>query len=69
MVTEHPKHRESFMPHIEIFADAYPEQVLALARAEITRREQKQAARASAAERRRRRRAALRGRLALWLKR
>ena len=51
----------------EIFTDAYSEQLLAVARDEIRRREREQAARDAAARRRRQRRAALLARLSRWL--
>lgn len=54
------------MPHIEIFADAYPEQLLAVARDVIRRAEREQARQDAAARRRRERRAALRARLSRW---
>lgn len=55
------------MPYIEIYKDAYPEQLLAAMRDELRREERVEAARAEAAERRRARRAAARERLRPWL--
>lgn len=51
------------MNEIQIFKDAYPEQVIAIALDELKRAERRQATRDAAARRRRRRRAELRARL------
>jgi hypothetical protein len=50
----------------EIFTDAYAEQLMAVARDEIRRREREQAALDAAARRRRQRRAAVLAWLARW---
>lgn len=55
------------MPYIEIYKDAYPEQLLAAMRDELRREERVEAARAEAAERRHAQRAAVRTRLTRWL--
>lgn len=57
------------MQTIQIIADAYPEQLMAAMRDEIRRAEREEAARDAAARRRRERRAALRARVAGWLRR
>jgi len=57
------------MTPIEIFKDAYPEQLLAALRDDIRRVEREQQARDAAAQRRRERTAALRARLTRWIRR
>ena len=57
------------MTHIEIFNDAYPEQMMAAMRDEIRRAERVQRAREDTERRRRERTAALRARLARWFRR
>jgi hypothetical protein len=61
--------RKKTMPTMEIIPDAYPEQLMAAMRDEISRIEREQAARDAAARRRQERRAALRARLAGWFTR
>jgi hypothetical protein len=55
------------MLHLEIYHDAYPEQLMAAMRDEIRKTERLRAAQDAAARRRRERRAALRARLTRWL--
>ena len=57
------------MNQIEIFKDAYPEQLMAVMRDEIRRAEREQQARDAARLRRRARTAALRARLSGWFQR
>ena len=57
------------MNQIEIFKDAYPEQMLAVMRDEIRRAEREQQLRDAAAQRRRERTSALRARFEHWFRR
>lgn len=57
------------MPHIDIYADAYPEQLLAATREAIREEERRAAARELAVQRRRERRAAVWARVTGWLRR
>jgi len=56
------------MAHIEIFKDAYPEQLIAVMRDEIRRAEREQQARDAARLRSQERAAALRARLTRWFR-
>ena len=57
------------MPHIDIYAHAYPEQLLAATRDAIRAEERRMAERELAAVRRRERRAAVWARVTGWLRR
>lgn len=57
------------MPHIDIYADAYPEQLLAATRDAIREEERRAAERERAADRRRELRAAVWARVSGWLRR
>jgi hypothetical protein len=64
-----PDGTEKPMNQIEIFKDAYPEQLMAVMRDEIRRAEREQQARDAAALRRRERTASLRAHLIRWFRR
>jgi hypothetical protein len=56
------------MTHLEIFKDAYPEQLIAVMHDEIRRAERERQARDAAQRRRRERLAALRSRISQWFR-